>query len=62
MLEINIKMYLEITHTFCSAMWHLSRESFEFTVETLSKIRRLKKTQRVIAEKKTLKWEVDMTN
>ena len=54
MLEVIIKRYLKITHIFSSAMWHLPRETFNLAVESLSKVR-LKKTQRVTAEKKAFK-------
>ena len=58
MLEINIKRYLKITYVFSSAMWHLPREIFDLATENLNKVKRLKKTQRVIAEKKAFKWEI----
>ena len=35
LLEINIKRYLKITHIFSSAVWHLPREIFELTIESL---------------------------
>ena len=53
-LELNIKRYLKMTHIFSSAMWHLPRETFNLAIESLSKVR-LKRTQRVIAEKKAFK-------
>ena len=37
-------------------MWHLPTEIFDLAIESLN-VRRLKKTQRVIAEKKAFKWE-----
>ena len=40
-------------------MWYLLREIFDLAIESLSKVRRLKK-QRVIAEKKAFKWEVNI--
>ena len=43
MLEINIKMYLKTTHILSSAMWHLPREIFDLVIESLNKVRRLKK-------------------
>ena len=57
MLEISIK-YLKTTHIFPSAMWHLPREIFDLAIENLDKVKRLKKIQRAIAEKKAFKWEV----
>ena len=59
MLEITIKIYLEITHIFSSAVWHLPREIFDLAIESLNKVRRLMK-QRVIAEKKAFKWEINI--
>ena len=59
MLEINIKRYLKITHIFSSAVWHLPRETFHLAVEGLSKVRRLK-NQKVTAEKKAFKWEINL--
>ena len=53
-------------HIFSSAMWHLPREIFDLAIEDLSKVRKLKKTQRVIAEKKAFneklfsKWEINI--
>ena len=58
MLEISVKRYLKIIHIFSSAMWHLPREIFDLATESLN-IRRLKK-QRVIAEKKAFKWEINI--
>ena len=40
-------------------MWHLPRETFDLAVGNLSKVKTLKK-QRVIAEKKVFKWEVNI--
>ena len=57
LLESNIKRYLKITHIFSNAMWHLTREIFNLATESLNKVR-LKKTQRVTAEKKAFKWEI----
>ena len=53
MLEINIKRYLKITHTFSTAMWQLPRESFDLATESFNKVGRLKK-QRVIAGRRDL--------
>ena len=58
MLETNIERCLKITHIFSSAMWDLPREIFDLAIESLNKVRRLKK-QRVIAEKKAFKWEIN---
>ena len=44
---------MKITYVFSSAVRHLPREIFDLAIESLSKVRRLKK-QRLIAEKKTL--------
>ena len=42
-------------------MWHLPREIFNLAIEILSKVRlKKKKTQRVIAEKKAFKWEINI--
>jgi len=43
MFKINIKRYLKITHIFSSAMGHLPREIFDKAIESLSKVKRLKK-------------------
>ena len=43
MLEINIKRYMKITHIFSRAIWHLPRGIFDLAIESLNKIRRLKK-------------------
>ena len=59
MLEINIKRYSKINHIFSSAMWHLPREIFDLAIESLGKVKTLKK-QRVIAEKKAFKWEINI--
>ena len=59
MLEINIKTDLKITHIFSSAVWYLPREIFNLAIESLNKVR-LKKTQKVIAEKKVFKWEISI--
>ena len=53
MLDINIKRYLKIAHIFSSAMWHLPREDLWLSQKN-------EKTQRVIAEKKAFKWEIDI--
>ena len=39
MLEISIKRYLKIAHTFSSAVWHLLKEILDLAIESLSKIR-----------------------
>ena len=43
-------------------MWHLPREIFHIATESLNKVIRLKKKnpQRVIAEKKAFKWEINI--
>ena len=38
MLEINIKRYLKITHTFSSTMYHLPREIFNLAIKSLNKV------------------------
>ena len=43
MLEINIKTYLKLTHIISSAMWHLSRDIFDLAIESLNKVKRMKK-------------------
>ena len=43
MLEISIERYLKITHIFPSAMWRLPREIFDFAIESLNKVRSLRK-------------------
>ena len=40
-------------------MWHFPRAIFDLAIESLKKVKRLKKTQ-MIAENKVLKWEIDM--
>ena len=60
MLESNIKRYLKITHVYSSAMWHLPREIFDLTTESLNKVKKTEKTQRMIAEKKALEWEINI--
>ena len=40
-------------------MWDLPRKIFNLAIKILNKIR-LKKTQRVIAEKKAFKWEINI--
>ena len=60
MLEIIIERYLKITHIFSSTMRPLPRKIFDLAIESLNKIRRLKKTQRVITEKKAFKGEVNI--
>ena len=42
-LEISIKRWLKIAHIFSGAMWCLPREIFDLAIESLSKVRRLKK-------------------
>ena len=59
MLEISIKRFLKTIHIHSSAVWHLPREIFDLAFKSLSKIR-LKKTQKVIAEKKAFKWEISI--
>ena len=51
MLEINIKRYLKITHIFSSAKTFTKRD---LAIKSLNKVR-LKKTQRVISDKKAFK-------
>ena len=60
MLEIKIKRFFKITHVLSSVVWHLQGEIFDVPIENLNKVRRLKKIQRVIAEKKTFKWEINI--
>ena len=43
MIEINIKRYLKITHTFSSAIYHLPREIFNLAIESPNKVRLKKK-------------------
>ena len=45
MLEIDIKIYLKITHIFSSAMWHLPREIFDLKIESFNKIENWKKIE-----------------
>ena len=59
MLEINIKRYLKMTNIFSGAVWHLPREIFDLAIESLNKVKRMKK-QRVITEEKSFKWEIDI--
>ena len=58
MLDISIKQYLKITHIVSSTVWHLPRDIFDLAIESLNKVRRLKKSQRVIAEKKAFNWAI----
>ena len=58
MLDISIKEYFKITHIVSSTVWHLPREIFDLAIESLNKVRRLKKSHRVIAEKKAFKWAI----
>ena len=68
MLEIDIKIYLKITHIFSRTMWHLPREIFDLATESFNKVRKLKKKKkerkkerkRVIAEKNTFKWKINI--
>ena len=60
MLEISIKRYLIITHIFSTVVWHLPREIFDLAIEILNKVKRLKKTQRVISEKIAFKLELNI--
>ena len=57
MLDIIIKQYLKITHIVSSTVWHLPRDIFDLAIESLNKVRRLKKTTEGDAEKKVFKWE-----
>ena len=50
------KIFKKQARVLSSAVWHLPREIFDLAIENLSKVTRLKKAQRVIAEKKTFKW------
>ena len=59
MLEINIKRYLKITHTFTTAMWHLPREIFDLATESLNKVKDWKNTEGD-CEKKAFKWEINI--
>ena len=43
MLKISIKRYLKITHIFSSAMGHLPRKIFDKAIESINKVKRLKK-------------------
>ena len=43
-------------------MWHMPKEIFDLAIESLNKVKRLKKPQRVIAEKKVIKWEINIKN
>ena len=52
--------YFKIIHIFSRVTWHLSREIFDLAIESLNKFKRVKKTQRVIAEKKAFKWEINI--
>ena len=52
MLEISIKRYLKITHTFPSIIGRLSREIFDLATESLNKVKSL------IAETKAFKREI----
>ena len=54
MLEINIKRYLKITHIFSSAMCHLPREIFDLAIESLNKVKRLKKHRGWLQRRKHL--------
>ena len=64
MLETNIKKYLKITYIFSSSMWHLPREIFDLAIETLDKVRRLKKHGgwlqwvKDLSGKLVSKWEI----
>ena len=61
MLEINIKRYFKIAHIFPNVMWYLPREIL--AIESLNKVRKLKKTERVIADEKAFKLErIEMIN
>ena len=59
MLEINIKRYLKITHTFTTAIWHLPREIFDLAIESLNKVKDWKNTEGD-CEKKAFKWEINI--
>ena len=54
MLEIKIKRYSKITHIFSSAMWHLPRETFDLAIESLKKVKRLKKHRGWLQRRKHL--------
>ena len=42
-------------------MWHLLREIFNLAIKSLNKFRlKKKKTQKVIAEEKAFKWEINI--
>ena len=64
MLEINIKRYLKITHIFSRAVWHLPREIFDLAIESLNKVRSLKKhrgwlqRRKYLSEKLVSEWEI----
>ena len=58
-LEINIKRYLKITHIFSNAMWYLPKDVIDLNIESLKKVR-MKKTQKMIAEKKVCKGEINI--
>ena len=59
MLEISYQKIFQSSPYIFSAMWHLPRKIFDLAIETLSKIRRLKK-QRVTVEKKAFNWEINI--
>ena len=54
MLEISIKWYLKRSHIFSSAVWHLSREIFDLAIESLKKVKRVKKHRRWLQRRKHL--------
>ena len=43
MFKINIERNLKITHMFSNAMGHLLREIFDLAIESLKKVKRVKK-------------------
>jgi len=54
MLEISIKGYLKRSHIFSSAVRHLSREIFDLAIESLKKVKRVKKHRRWLQRRKHL--------
>ena len=59
MFEVTIKRYLKITHIFSNAMWYLPKDVIDLNIESLKKVR-MKKTQKMIAEKKVCKGEINI--
>ena len=66
MLEISIKWCLKRSHIFSSAVQHLSREIFDLAIESLKKVKRLKKHRGWLQRRKHLneklisKWEINI--